>query len=102
MLEERRLRRVSIDHASWFETAQERLLTTRGRHGSRGIRVKKKARMKRAFELAAGQLTRQRSDGLVVDLGEVVLGRLRTVGDEFAEIFGGGLRPRDEGFTART
>src|SRR3984893_9452589 len=44
----------------------------------------------------------KQSGGLVVDLGEVVLGGLRTVGDELAEIFGGGLRPRDEHFTART
>src|SRR5258708_12287749 len=68
----------------------------------RSARVKKKARLKRALELTAGQLIRKRSGGLVVDLGEVVLGGLRTVGDELAEIFGGGLRPRDEHFAART
>src|SRR5260370_42484215 len=44
----------------------------------------------------------KRSGSLVIDLGEVVLGSLRTVGDELAEIFGGGLRPRDEHFAART
>src|SRR6516165_4717708 len=43
-----------------------------------------------------------RSGGLVVDLGEIVLGRLRTVGNELAEIFGGRLGPGDEHFTART
>src|SRR5882672_1626482 len=43
-----------------------------------------------------------RSGGLVIDLGEVVLGGLRTVGDELAEIFGGRLGPRDEHFAART
>src|SRR5580692_6322582 len=60
---------------------------------------KKKARAKRAFEPSAD---RQGSGSLVVDLGEVVLGGLRTVGDELAEIFGGRLRPRDEHFAART
>src|SRR3981189_1382724 len=44
----------------------------------------------------------KRSGSLVIDLGEVVLSGLRTVGDELAEIFGGGLRPRDEHFAART
>src|SRR5229473_820214 len=46
----------------------------------------------------------KRSGGLAVsrDLGEVVLGVLRTVGDELAEIFGGGLGPRHEHFAART
>src|SRR5260370_26360749 len=67
----------------------------------RSARVKKKARLKRALELTAGRLIEKRSGGLVVDLGEVVLGGLRTVGDELAEIFGGGLRPRDEHFAAR-
>jgi hypothetical protein len=43
ILEERRLRRVSKDEASWFERAQERLLTVRGLMGAR---VKKKARMR--------------------------------------------------------
>jgi hypothetical protein len=47
-LEERRLRRVSKDEASWFETAQERLLTMRGNDDLWG--GKKKARLKRAFE----------------------------------------------------
>src|SRR5258708_11589467 len=55
---------------------------------------------KRAFERAVGRKTR--SGGLAVDLGEVVLRGLGTVGDELAEIFGGGLRPRDENFAART
>src|SRR4030088_2002460 len=53
-------------------------------------------------ELSANQLIRNRSGGLGVDLGEVVLGVLGTVGDELAEIFGGGLRPRYEHFAART
>src|SRR5215475_2758735 len=44
----------------------------------------------------------KRSGSLVVDLGEVVLGGLRTVGNELAEIFGGRLGPGDEHFTART
>src|SRR6266851_8844765 len=46
----------------------------------------------------------KRSGGLAVsrDLGEVVLRGLGTVGDELAEIFGGGLRPRDENFAACT
>src|ERR1700739_431635 len=42
------------------------------------------------------------SCSLVVNLGEVVLRGLRTVGNELAEIFGGRLGPRDEHFTART
>src|SRR5258708_38070007 len=44
----------------------------------------------------------KRSGGLVIDLGEVVLSGLRTVGEEIAEIFGGGLCPRDQHFAART
>src|SRR5260370_32950262 len=46
----------------------------------------------------------KRSGGLAVsrDLGQVVLGGLRTVGDELAEIFGGGLGSRHEHFAART
>src|ERR1043165_5069731 len=44
----------------------------------------------------------KRSGSLVVDLGEVVLRGLRTVGNELAQIFGGRLGPRDEHFTART
>src|SRR5882724_5545948 len=55
---------------------------------------------KRAFQIHPTQ--RDGSSGLVVDLGEVVLGGLRTVGDELAEIFGGRLGPRDEHFAART
>src|SRR5689334_16910684 len=47
-------------------------------------------------------LVPSKSGSLVVDLGEVVLGGLRTVGNELAEIFGGRLGPRDEHFTART
>src|ERR1700759_4709050 len=43
----------------------------------------------------------KRSGSLVVNLGEVVLGGLRTVGNELAEIFGGRLGPGDEHFTAR-
>src|SRR6476620_7586287 len=43
-----------------------------------------------------------RSGGLGIDLGEVVLRGLGTLGDELAEIFGGGLRPRDEHFATRT
>src|SRR2546430_4776252 len=43
-----------------------------------------------------------RSGGLGIDLGEVVLRVLGTLGDELAEIFGGGLRPRDEHFATRT
>src|SRR5207302_4175430 len=43
-----------------------------------------------------------RSGGLGVDLGEVVLRVLGTLGDELAEIFGGGLRPRDENFATLT
>src|ERR1700742_5260313 len=62
-------------------------------------RAKKKARTRRAFEPSTGP---SKSGGLVVDLGEVVLGSLRTVGNELAEIFGGRLGPRDEHFTART
>src|SRR5215510_11157008 len=61
---------------------------------------KKKARATRA--LNARLAPQNRSGGLVVDLGEVVLGSLRTVGNELAEIFGGRLGPRDEHFTART
>src|SRR5882757_5033302 len=61
---------------------------------------KKKARQSGPSK---GQLSGgSRSGGLGVDLGEVVLGGLGTVGDELAEIFGGGLRPRDEYFAART
>src|ERR1700692_297584 len=86
--------------ASWFETAQERLLTMRG-YVHLGCTAKKKARIKRAFEFIR-EVSRSRSGGgLGVDLGEVVLGGLRTVGDELAEIFGGGLRPRHEYFAAR-
>src|SRR5580693_8504627 len=44
----------------------------------------------------------KRSGSLVVDLGEVVLGSLRTVGDELADILSGRLGPRDQNFTART
>src|SRR3984957_6366233 len=62
-------------------------------------RPKKKARARRAFEPSTGP---SKSGGLVVDLGEVVLGGLRTVGNELAKIFGGRLGPRDEHFTART
>src|SRR5215470_17557189 len=61
---------------------------------------KKKARAKRA--LNARLAPQNRSGGPVVDLGEVVLGGLRAVGNELAEIFGGRLGPRDEHFTART
>src|SRR4029077_14163494 len=43
-----------------------------------------------------------RSGSLRVDLGEVVLRGLRTVGNELAEIFGARLGPRDENFTTRT
>src|SRR5262249_13247510 len=44
----------------------------------------------------------KRSGSLVVDLGEVILGGLRTVGNELAEIFGGRLGPGDKHFAART
>src|SRR5450631_2711121 len=45
----------------------------------------------------------KRSGGLAVsrDLGQVVLRGLGTVGDELAEIFGGGLGSRHEHFAAR-
>src|SRR6476661_10827975 len=43
-----------------------------------------------------------RSGGLGIDLGEVVLRGLGALGDELAEINGGGLRPRDEHFATRT
>src|SRR5260370_5218944 len=56
---------------------------------------------KRAFELTLTQLTLL-SGGLVVDVGEVVLSGLRTVGDELAEMFAGRLRPLDQHFAART
>src|SRR5436309_6665011 len=59
---------------------------------------KKKARAKRAFELSAD---REGSGGLGVNLGQVVLRGLGTVGDELAEIFGSRLRPRDEHFAAQ-
>src|SRR3569833_3142426 len=42
-----------------------------------------------------------RSGGLVVDLGEIVLSGLRTIGGELAEIVGGRLGTRDEHFAAR-
>src|SRR6202022_2736445 len=70
-----------------------------GRHSSMRQRLKKKARTRRAFEPSTGP---NKSGGLVVDLGEVVLSGLRTIGNELAEIFGGRLGPRDEHFTART
>src|SRR6266571_4344571 len=60
---------------------------------------KKKARLSGPSKTAVGG---SRSGGLGVDLGEVVLGGLGAFGDELAEIFGGGLRPRDEHFAART
>src|SRR5256885_3114779 len=61
---------------------------------------KKKARLSgpSKMQLSGGS----RSGGLGVDLGEIVLRVLGTLGDELAEIFGGGLRPRDEHFAART
>src|SRR5437588_5721918 len=61
---------------------------------------KKKARLSgpSKMQLSGGS----RSGGLVVDLGEVVLRGLGALSDELAEIFGGGLRPRDEEFAART
>src|SRR5712672_3748442 len=61
---------------------------------------KKKARLSgpSKMQLSGGS----RSGGLRVDLGEVVLRVLGTLGDELAEIFGGGLRPRDEHFATRT
>src|SRR5581483_2604507 len=62
-------------------------------------RAKKKARTRRAFEPSTGP---SKSGSLVVDLGEVVLGGLRTVGNELTDIFSGRLGPRDEHFTART
>src|SRR5437762_12214898 len=62
-------------------------------------RTKKKARLSGPSKRAVG---RSRSGGLAVDLGEVVLRGLGAVGDELAEIFGGGLRPRDEQFATRT
>src|SRR6478736_717800 len=43
-----------------------------------------------------------RSGGLGIDFREIVLRGLGTLGDELAEIFGGGLRPRDEHFATRT
>src|ERR1700761_9862206 len=63
--------------------------------------AKNKARIMRAFEFkSADRLTA--SGRLGVDLREVCLGGLRTVGNELAEIFGGRLGPGDEHFTART
>src|SRR3981081_4139532 len=62
-------------------------------------RDKKKARLGGPSKRAVG---RSQSGGLAVDLGEVVLRSLGAVGDELAEIFGGGLRPRDEHFATRT
>src|SRR5882757_311114 len=62
------------------------------------IPVKKKARLSGPSKRAVG---RSRSGGLGVDLGEVVLRGLGAVGDELAEIFGRGLRPRDEQFATR-
>src|SRR5262249_10292105 len=53
------------------------------------------------LECSTQRYKKSRSGGLVVDLGEVVLGGLRTVGNELAEIFGGRLGPRDEHFAAR-
>src|SRR3978361_1169460 len=61
--------------------------------------VKKKARLSGPSKTAVG---RSQSGGLGIDLGEVVLRGLGAVGDELAEIFGGGLRPRDEQFATRT
>src|SRR3954469_9764677 len=60
---------------------------------------KKKARLggPSKMQLSGGS----RSGGLGVDLGEIVLRVLGTLGDELAEIFGGGLCPRDEHFAAR-
>src|ERR1700704_2892898 len=60
---------------------------------------KKKARQSGPSKRTVG---RSRSGGLAVDLGEVVLRGLGAVGGELAEIFGGGLRPRDEQFATRT
>src|SRR5580698_3195166 len=60
----------------------------------------KKSPPKRAFELQFVRVWR--SGGLGVDLGEVVLGSLGTVGDELAEIFGGGFGSRHEHFAACT
>src|SRR4249919_512429 len=62
--------------------------------------VKKKARLSGPSKRAV--VRRSLSGGLAVDLGEIVLRGLGTVGDELAEIFGGGLRPRDENFATRT
>src|SRR5262245_55233632 len=61
---------------------------------------KKKARLSGPSNWAV--VRRSRSGGLGIDLGEVVLRGLGTVGDELAEIFGGGLRPGDEHFATRT
>src|SRR5205807_3584292 len=80
-----------------FIDAKKKGVDARDKPGHDEVRDKKKARAKRAFELSAD---RERSGSLVVDLGEVVLGSLRAVGDELAEIFGGRLRPRDEHFAA--
>src|SRR5258707_2253625 len=63
------------------------------------IADKKKARLSGPSKRAVG---RSLSGGLAVDLGEVVLRGLGAVGDELAEIFGGGLRPRDENFATLT
>src|SRR4051794_20273377 len=60
---------------------------------------KKKARLGGPSKRAVG---RSLSGGLAVDLGEVVLRGLGTVGDELAEIFGGGLGARDEQFATCT
>src|SRR6267378_8405470 len=61
---------------------------------------KKKARLSgpSKMQLSGGS----QSGGLGVDLGEIVLRGLGTLSDELAEIFGGGLRPRDENFATRT
>src|SRR3984893_16137415 len=63
------------------------------------VRVRKKARLSGPSKEQL--VSRSRSGGLGVDLGEVVLRGLGTVGDELAEIFGRGLRPRHEHFAAR-
>ena len=65
---------------------------------SQSARPKKEGPPKRALNW--GLVSRSRSGGLGIDLAKIVLRGLRTVGDEFAEIFGGGLRPRDEHFAA--
>jgi hypothetical protein len=55
--EERRLRRVSKDQASWLETAQGRLLTMKDNFHVGAFAAKKKARLTRALATIGYQLS---------------------------------------------